>query len=515
MTLPDRLSGLLHERAYPHPCGEIELIETHISWVILTGNYAYKLKKPVRFNFLDFSTLALREYFCGEELRCNRAFAPDLYLDVVAVVPGEDGIGLQSAPTGEVLEWAVKMRQFDPELGLDRMLARGELGPEQLHEFGSRLAGLHGALPVHRGRPEEVVTRVFGPVEDNFSEIGGTGLATIHQAELEDALEASRKLGESLRHRFDLRMTGGAIRECHGDLHLSNLALIEGVVTAFDCLEFNENLRWIDTMSDVAFLFMDCHCRDQIALAYGFLDGYLDASGDYAGAGLLHYFAAYRSVVRAKVAALRWVQTTDEEQAARFLEHLNWARSWLRRPTGTLVLTCGLSGSGKSYLAGKLVGNLPAVRVRSDVARKALAGLTALDDSRSPIDGGLYAAEQSDRTFDYLLEVASGLLRAGEHVIVDATFIERSRRDRFADLARSIGAPLHILYCAAPLAVLKQRLTARSAAGRDPSEAGVEVLELQLDRFEPPAADEAVIPVDGTAELTASVVDSIVERLLS
>jgi aminoglycoside phosphotransferase family enzyme/predicted kinase len=519
MALPDSLEALLSADAYPHPCGPIELIETHISWVILTGEFAYKLKKPVSFNFVDFSTLTRREHFCREEVRCNRSFAPALYLDVVPVT-AEEGMArvataAETAGRTEVLEWAVKMRQFDPQAGLDRMLERGELAQEQLRQFGTDLARAHAALPAHRGTAEEVPLRMFGPVEDNFSEISRTELAAMFSEDLDQALAAARTLAKNKRRAFDERMVGGAVRECHGDLHLSNLALIDGVVTAFDCLEFNENLRWIDTMSDVAFLFMDCHCRGEIGLAYGFLDGYLDASGDYVGVRLLSYFAAYRSVVRAKVAALRWVQAPDEETAERFGLHLRWARRWLERPPGRLVLTCGLSGSGKSHLAGRLLGTLPALRLRSDVARKTLAGLGSLDKSDSPVDGGLYAPQQSDRTFGFLAETTRALLEAGEHVIVDATFIEQARRDEFLTLAREVGTHALILFCDAPRSVLETRLADRSAAGGDPSEADVTVLHWQLDRFEPPGEDEPVLGIDTSAPLTDSVIDDLVRQILA
>jgi aminoglycoside phosphotransferase family enzyme/predicted kinase len=514
MALPDRLTGLLDEGAYSHPCPTIELIETHISWVILTGEFAYKLKKPVKFNFVDFSTLELREHFCREEVRCNRAFAPDLYLGVVRVIETATGVAIEADPDESTIavEWAVKMRQFDPELGLDRILARGELTATMLSGFGATLAARHAALPRLDAGASEVPRRIFGPVEDNFSEIANTDLAPIHGAMLRETLSLARTLGDRLRRRFDDRITQGNVRECHGDLHLSNLALVEETVTAFDCLEFNENLRWIDTMSDVAFLFMDCHVRGELECAYAFLDGYLDASADYSGVVLLPYFSAYRSVVRAKVAALRWAQDGGAASEAKFLEHLRWANVWLKRPPGLLVLTCGLSGSGKSHLAGRLVGLLPAIRLRSDVARKSLAGLDVLADSDSPVAGGLYSEEFSRRTFDHLAEVAEELLSAGENVIIDATFIERPLRERFARLGETLGAATIILYCDAPEAVLRARLESRTS---DASEATAAVLDLQLTRFEPPGADEAVIRVDTGKPLTDPVVDDLVRELAS
>jgi predicted kinase len=396
-------------------------------------------------------------------------------------------------------------------------LERGELSEAMLHSFGATLAARHALLPRHEGTSDEVPARVFGPIEDNFEEIGRTALAELHQPLLDEALEHARQLAVRHRWNFDERMRGGWIRECHGDLHLSNLAVVGvengGEVTAFDCLEFNANLRWIDTMSDVAFLFMDCQISNEPELAYGFLDGYLDASADYDGVRLLHYFAAYRSVVRAKVAALRWVQQADDELAERFLDHLRWARDWLVRPPGKLILTCGLSGSGKSYLAGLLTPALPAVRLRSDVARKKLAGLTAGQRSQSPIDGGLYDSGQSDRTFEYLAEVAEALLLAGENVIIDATFIEHARRLVFFELAAKLGATVQLLFCTAPVETLRERLRARNAAADDPSEATEAVLELQLGRFAAPLAEEHAIEIDMTGPLTEQIIVDLIDRI--
>ena len=258
MALPETLQGLLDPASYPHPCSTIELIETHISWVLLTGDYAYKLKKPVRFNFVDFSTLERRLHFCREEVRCNRAFAPDLYLGVAAIRLGPAGLSVDvddrtDTRSEALLEPAVRMRQFDPALALDRLLERGELPEDALDRFGVDLAERHAELPLLKGGPEQVPVRMFGPVEDNFEEIGGTALAGKYAQVVQSALASARRTAEALRPLFDARMAGGAVRECHGDLHLANLARIDGAVTAFDCLEFNENLRWIDTISDVAF----------------------------------------------------------------------------------------------------------------------------------------------------------------------------------------------------------------------------------------------------------------------
>jgi aminoglycoside phosphotransferase family enzyme/gluconate kinase len=507
---------MLEPGAYPHPCTAIELIETHISWVLLTGDYAYKLKKPVRFAFLDFSSPEQREHFCREELRCNRAFAPALYRDVVPVVQRASGtlaVGGPSAAGDTPLEWAVQMRQFDPAAQLDRLLEREALSAGMLADFGGALAELHAGLPRLQAPVEELQERTFAPVHDNFSEIAATGLEAEHSERLAEVATLSAAQEHMRADLLAERLHDGYVRECHGDLHLANLALIDGAVTAFDCLEFNPLLRWIDTFSDVAFLFMDCHERGRADLAYTFLNAYLNASGDYRGAELLTYFAAYRSLVRAKVAALRWQQAQDADSAAQFRRYVEWAHTRLARPTGSLVLMCGLSGAGKSYVAERLAPRLPGVHLRSDVARKALAGLNALDHSNSPVGGGLYTAARSDAVFAHLTAVARELLGTGEHVIVDATFIEHERRAALLAMAQEADAPAHVVWCTAPDAVLRERIATRAAAGRDASEASLDVLAAQQAKFDPPGAGEPVIEFATDQPLDDAALDALVAQL--
>jgi aminoglycoside phosphotransferase family enzyme/predicted kinase len=516
MPLPDSLHGLMDEGAYPHPCEHIELIETHISWVLLTGKFAYKLKRPVRFSFLDFSTLELREHFCLEELRCNRAFAPELYLDVVPVYRRANNsisIGGDSARGDSLLEWAVKMRQFDPASQLDRLLEYDGVKAQMLASFGKELAGQHAALPRLTDVAHEARQRIFGPVDDNFAEIETTGLQSAHEPALTRARELSTALGESLLPLIEDRLQNGWVRECHGDLHLSNLALIKNKVTAFDCLEFNPNLRWIDTICDVAFLFMDCHERERSDLAYAFMDGYLDASGDYQGAELLGYYAAYRSMVRAKVAALRGEQDHSEETKTRFLKHLHWTQAWLTRPRGKLILMCGLSGAGKSFIAERLVPMLPAIRLRSDVARKTLAGLSTGARTGSRVEHGLYHPRKSDAVFEHLARTAEALLRGGDNVIIDATFIARARRDAFMALAKRLNVKARVIYCNAPVDILRARVQGRSNAGADASEATLEVLEAQLAKFEPPRSPEPVTELATDDTLSSNVLVSLAKTI--
>lgn len=507
MSLPEEWESLLDPGAYPHPCGQIEVIETHISWVVLTGQFAYKLKKPVRFTFVDFSTLEQREHFCREELRCNRQFAPSLYLDVVKLV--RDGRRLRVDGTGEAVEWAVKMRQFPSEAQLDRMLARNALDGSLLQAFGRDLAHRHRRLPFRRLAGSELEARVLAPVRENFTDIEALPWAAPYRAPLERARSGSEAQARRQAGTLSVRLRDGWIRECHGDLHLANLVQVESGVVAFDCLEFNAALRWIDPQSDVAFLFMDCLVRSRADLGYGFLDGYLEVSGDYGGVRLLPFYAAYRSMVRAKVAALRHGQAEGAEGPVvdaleeRFRSHVRWAADWLHRPPGRLILTCGLSGSGKSYVAERLVPRLPAVRLRSDVARKVLAGLTPDQPASAPVGQGLYSTAERESAYDWLALVAEDLLRSGENVIVDATFLDPSRRERFLELGRRSGRSAAVLFCDAPIELLQERIRRRAREGGDPSDADLEVLEYQRRSFVPPRGQtvyhDTGRPLDDTA----------------
>ncbi|MFM8354555.1 MAG: AAA family ATPase, partial [Gammaproteobacteria bacterium] len=505
MSLPPSLLPLQAPAAYPHPCGDIAVIETHISWVLLTGTYAYKIKKPVRLPFLDFSTLDRRGYFCREELRCNARFAPDLYFGVVAVVAdATSGLAvsrLDAAPGDAVLEWAVCMRQFDPTQCLDKLVERDAIAPAALRAFGCRLAALHAAVPAVPLPAEELVARVIEPERANFRALADAPLDPALQARVAALAHACAALAMTEGPALAARLQSGAVRECHGDLHLGNLVLHAGVIQAFDGLEFDLNLRLIDVASDLAFLLMDLRVRGRTDLAYGCLDGYLDVSGDYGLAPLLPHYMAYRAIVRAKVAGIELAQNGAAEPmrtqiTARLTRLVDWVGGLLARPPGQLVLMCGLSGSGKSWVAERLVPRLGAVRLRSDVLRRAAAVGTTNPAEPGSGPGGEFGGKPGDRytpaavasVYDGLRALASRLLAAGEDVILDATFLVSSERAQTLTLARSLGSDAVIVYCTAPLAVLEARLTARAAAGNDASEADVAVLARQLAHAEVPTA---------------------------
>jgi predicted kinase len=300
----------------------------------------------------------------------------------------------------------------------------------------------------------------------------------------------------SLYALFDSRKRDGFIRECHGDLHLGNIALLDGVPTPFDCIEFNDEFRWIDVMNEAAFLMMDLLDHELRALSFRFLNGYLEITGDYAGMRVLRYYLVYRALVRAKVSCIRAHQphVTAQEKAdaeRQYRSRLQLAKSLSAHSPRALIIMHGLSGSGKTTIAQTLLESLGAVRLRSDVERKRLHGLEAQTKTDSELDAGIYAPGETERTYNRLAELACQVIAADYPVIVDAAFLACQQRDLFCRLARVMAVPFAIISCTAPEMVLRDRIGRREREGKDASEAGLAVLKWQLAAQEPLGEDEA------------------------
>lgn len=503
---PLDLRALQQPDAYRHPVTQVRLLETHISWVLLTGAYAYKIKKPVSLGFLDYSTLARRRQACLDELRLNRRFAPELYLEVVPITgtPERPVIG----GDGEAIEYAVRMREFPQDAQLDRRLAAGRLGPADLDALAETIAAFHGAAApaapdTPHGRPEAV----RAPVHDTLAFLHGGATGTARAAIT--ALSAWTTATEAaLAPLMTWRRAAGRVREVHGDLHLANLVQLPSGIAAFDCIEFSESLRWLDVINDLAFTTMDLAFRGRRDLAFRLLNRYLEITGDYEGVRLLPYYEVYRALVRAKVAAIRAAELDGEARVAALRQrddHLRFAAERTRTGAPLLILMHGVTGSGKSWLSERLVPLLPAVRVRSDVERRRLHGIPPGQGSDSALDAGIYAPAASALTYTRLVEVARAILRAGEAVLVDAAFLRRSDRQAFRRLARELGARYAIVACSAPVLELERRIAARGSG--DASEGSTAVLARQLAKGEALDADEQrhALAAGDPAALTAQL----------
>ncbi len=476
---------LLKSQLYPHPVKHCELIETHISWVILTGDFAYKIKKPVNLGFLDFSTRAKRLFFCQEELRLNRRLAADIYLDIVAITGSSEkpAITVLQGNKHHIIDYAVKMRQFPQQAQLDRMLQKGELRAEHIDAFAERVADFHQQADVaddsiEQGDPE----RVRRPVQENFAQIRAQINRHNYDAILEELELWEGPEFESLKPIFQQRKKAGFIREGHGDMHLRNLAWIDNKPVLFDCIEFNRGLRWIDVISDIAFLVMDLQYRNQPQLAQRFLNEYLERTGDYAGVAVLPYYLFYRAMVRAKVDAIRAGQVgiSPEEKARAekdLTAYLALAQSYTQRAAPVLIITRGLSASGKTTITQTLLEQLSAIRIRSDVERKRLFGLKANQEDKADMGKGIYTSSATARTYGKLAELANEILEAGYSVIVDATFLKNLHVEQFEAMAKKKQILFSILVFNASEQTLRQRIMNRKQGASD---ADLAVLEQQL-----------------------------------
>jgi aminoglycoside phosphotransferase family enzyme/predicted kinase len=516
---PELVRGLLDPRAYPH-AGQVEHLETHISHVFLTGAHAYKIKKPLDLGFLDFSTLDQRRTFCEEEVRINRRLAPDLYLAVVPIAGPVDAPRVEG--DGEPIEYAVKMRQFAQDGLLENVLERGELTAQLIDALAAEVAAFHGSVPrAPAGGPYGGVQGIVGPAQQNFEQLAPL-LRTDEDRALLDHLRLwTDRQSQALGPRLERRQRDGFVRECHGDLHLGNMVLIDGRVRIFDAIEFNPALRWIDVISEIAFVVMDLAARGRDDLGSRFVNAYLEHTGDYAGVRMLRYYVVYRALVRAKVAAMRAAQPGLSEAQRHALAqkcslHLALAQRTASPPLPVLVIHHGLSGSGKTTCSQTILEAIGAIRIRSDVERKRLGGFEAAARTGSALGAGIYSGDATRATYTRLAALAEEVLAGGYTVLVDATFLQRERRAAFRALADRLHVPLRIAVFTARHETLVARIVARSERGTDASEAGLEVLAAQLRNQESLTAEEQALAVRfDTERASRPDVEALAHQLIS
>ncbi len=514
LTMHVLLEKLQNPTLYSHPVTQFEVIETHISWVLLTGNYAYKIKKPVNFGFLDFSTLGKRHYYFEEELRLNRRLAPDLYLEVVVITGDEEQPEING--NGPILEYAVKMRQFPQSNVLVNLLKSGQLSDEDFDELAGVIANFHGEVEIaddsmNFGSPDKIIK----PVLENFLQIRQSLIHPLNVG-LRLLEEWSRLEHQRLVSVFEYRKKHGFIRECHGDLHLANIVRLEKKIIPFDGIEFNNNLRWIDVMSEVAFLVMDLKAHQRQDFGFRFLNSYLEQTGDYQGLQVLRFYCVYRAMVRAKINIFNCQQHKDEQSFAKayqeYNNYLQLASEYTQMGSRKLVICHGLSGSGKTVVSQLLLQHLPAIRIRSDVERKRLFGMAPEEQSHSGLKSGLYSPEINEQTYLHLLELAKIIINSGFSVVVDATFLKHQQRRLFLNLAFELNIPMTIVSCQAKDSVLRQRVIKREQVGNDASEAGIAVLELQMRETQPllPEEKKVAVIINTAKEIQ---IDKIIKKL--
>ncbi|WP_042338988.1 bifunctional aminoglycoside phosphotransferase/ATP-binding protein [Paraburkholderia ferrariae] len=486
-----RLVGHALRRAatYPHPAGRVERIETHLSVVYLAGRYAYKILKPVKFSFVDLTRPAQRRRCAQAEYAFNQALAAPLYLGVWRLVArGRRGTFAGALPArpaagnaqATALEYVVRMRRFAPREVLSARSARGEEALADADRLAARLAHYH--LHAARRAPHASYGSA-ATVADQARPLVAALDATV-PAEAALRTWCERELAR-IAPKLAWRHANGFVRACHGDLHLDNIVQWRHQLLMFDCIEFDDALRWIDVASDSAFAIMDFAAHGREDCAHRLLCGWLAATGDYASLHVMPFYMVYRALVRALAARLRG----DGAAHARYLRVATDIAG--REPRASLLLCHGVSGSGKSVASRALAGRLGAIRLSSDAVRKRLAAVS--ETVRLPHSA--YTAERLDAVYDALLSHAQNVLESGRTAIVDATFLHARHRAEFVALAQRSGVPVAILDFTADLPTLRGRIAARAALGRDPSDADVAVLASQIEQAEPLSATEAALAI--------------------
>jgi len=479
---PPLIQAMLREDFYPHSVKELRLVQTHASWVLLTGPFAYKVKKPVNFGFLDFSTLEKRQHYCEEELDLNLRLAPELYLDILPI--SREGGRFKLGGMQEVREYCVKMRQFNDADLLSERINTKTFDRAWMDVLARDIADFHACAAQNPainafGAPCYLLSHIDASLNTALRHPEAINKELIHDLR-RLCMHQTRHLADC----FEQRMAAKRIRDCHGDLHLGNIALYQDRPTVFDCIEFNPEYRAIDTLNDAAFLVMDCDARGHADLAFRFLSRYLEFSGDYGGMSLLPLFLSYRAGVRGKVACLlaedaalgKDEKQTKLQEAARYFD---LAAAYLTKPPAPLLYAVGgLSGSGKSHLALLGCGPARAVIIRSDATRKRIAGEHA--------DLDLYGEAMNRLTYQAMFNAASTLLSTGWPVIIDATFLSTDERQRARNVATDASVPFRFAWIDAPEEKLREHIHQRIQKGTNISDAGLRVLGMQLAHYHLP-----------------------------
>lgn len=476
------ISKMQQRDFYPHAVSEkIEVIQTHASYVLLTGNYAYKLKKEVDFGFLDYSTLAKRKHFLEVELQLNQKIAPELYLAVMPI--GYHGDELALGASGEIVEYTLKMRQFSQANLFNNLLEAGQLSSDRMVELGKIVAQFHQTATTNDYISSfGTVAKIRAAFTENYQQTQ----RYIGKVQTEEQFAATQaytdRFFEERQDLFQTRIKQQKIRECHGDLHLKNICLWQNKIKLFDRIEFNESFRFVDTIYDVAFTVMDLEARQKPDFANAFLNSYLEYTGDWQGLFLLPLYLCRQAYVRAKVNSFLLddpeVSEAVKQKAAKLAsDYYRQAYWYTQDKSGSLILMSGLSGSGKSTVAKNIARQQGAIQIRSDVVRKHLAGIS-LDESGKD---SIYSAAMTQKTYDRLLELGIMLAQAGFTVILDAKYDRLAYRQPAINRANSLDLPLKIIQCTAPEPVLRDRLNQRQG---DVSDATADLIASQQKNAE-------------------------------
>jgi hypothetical protein len=489
MTHPKLVEAMSRPDFYPHRPPRVELLQTHISFIFIAGDYVYKVKKAVDFGFLDFTSLEKRRFFCEEELRLNRRLAPDFYLELVEITEDAGG-NIVMGPRGRVIEHAVKMRRLPEDRMLKGLLSENRVIPSEMESVARRVADFHRQAETGGRIDENGGLAVIRKNQDeNFEQTEKYIGITIPEEKYRFIQSFTNDFMDRNRSLFERRVKEHRIRDCHGDLHIEHICLTDGIVI-FDCIEFNERFRFGDVAAEVAFLAMDLDFNSYPEYARAFVDAYVRYSEDIELARLLNFYRSYYAYVRGKVISFRLddraIEEKDREDARKLASrYFDLAYTYAARPERkTLILTAGLMGTGKSVLASLIASRFDADLIRMDVVRKEMLNIAPTEHRYEDFGKGIYSDEVSGRAYDRTLEAAASRLKDGKSVIIDASFKSRMERQKAAQIAEELQADFFILECTLPDKLIAKRLGARMSEKGEVSDGRMDILEAQKKDFE-------------------------------
>jgi len=514
------LKSLLKTEAYPEPTSTVSMVQTHVSWIFLTDKHAYKVKKPVDFGFLNFSTIDRRRFYCNEEVKYNSRLCPDIYIGVVELRGFQGGAAFHG--DGPVIDYAVKMKRLPAERMLDQLVVKNSVSTSDMKAVAHVIAEFHRTAPTSPSIAEYGhLDRILFNWQENFDQTVQFENTTLPAPEREQIRNWVTSFAADNSDVFNQRVADGFIRECDGDIHLENICLADNSVYIFDCIEFNERFRCCDTAADVAFLLMDLDFHGRHDFSDEVVSAYLESSGDTGMLKLVEFYKVYRAFVRGKIESFHMhdsgidqpEQANAKEKAIRYFR---LARGYIERCKlkPTLFIMCGLMGSGKSTLAGQLAFELGIMVLSSDIIRKQLAGVSPETDCSASYESGLYSQKNKSDTYDEIFRRAQEKLAAHQSIIIDASFMHKQERSRCAAFAEQYGARFVIIHVSCSDAENRRRLIERSSSGRAISDGKVELLNHQRLDFEPLLDEKGiVITLQATAPAT-SLCNIIYERLV-
>ena len=503
------VKALMDPSSYDEPVKRVKAMQTHISHIFLTGKYVYKVKKPVNFGFLDFTTLEKRKFFSERELELNRRLCGDMYIEVVPINESHGKIKMKGE--GGTVEYALKMREMPQERIMTKLLEKNKVDEKLIDKIAKLVANFHSKAETGGEINEHgSIKTVKFNWDENFDQTRAFVGRTIDRKQFDDVKRKINAFIEKNKPLFERRIAAGKIRDCHGDFHSGNIFVTKKIYV-FDCIEFNERFRCSDVAAEVAFFTMDLDFHGKEGLSDYFIKKYLEYSEDEEMLKLLTFYKCYRAYVRGKVASFELddpnIGKRDKIRAKKLAaRYFDLASKYARRLlTGPVLITmCGPTGTGKSFLADDLRRLTGAEVIKSDVVRKELAGIKPTTPRRVEYGKEIYSKEFTERTHAEMLERAKNSLKAGTPCVLDATFSKKKHRDGASKTAKNFGVPFLIVECICPEKIIRKRLVKR-IKGVTVSDGRWEIYPKQKKDFEPIQPSERSMRIDTTKTMKEQV----------